>query len=79
MGKNSSPEVFNGVDIQANQALIVPTLPKGMKNSHINSKAWVKDSAALYQAVQQLIDNSAGYGNIISFGVSNKKSRKNQA
>jgi hypothetical protein len=49
-----------------NQALIVPTL-QGMKNSHINDKAWVKDSTALYQAVQQLID-FGGYGNIISFG-----------
>ncbi|MGX7689524.1 hypothetical protein ACWA1C_20325 [Flectobacillus roseus] len=77
MEKNSSPDyLMNGHT--TNQALIVPTLPKGMKNSHINDKAWVKDSTALYQAVQQLIDNSADMETLSLLGKLSK-SQKNQA
>jgi hypothetical protein len=61
-----------------NQALIVPTLPKGMENSYIDDKSWVKDSTASYQTVQQLIDNSA---DMETFSLLDKlsKSHKNQA
>lgn len=80
MERNSSPEyLMNGHT--TNQALIVPSLPKGFSYSadnYITNQTWIKDSTVLYQSVQQLIDNSA---DMETFSLLDKlsKNQKNQA